>query len=148
MRPHLSINVKNVGDSVEFYKKVFGQQPQKQTADYAKFDLKELPLNFTMQTAKDNLSSVNHLGIEVESSDEVMKWQKRLTEAGLVKLVESDTNCCFARQDKVWFQDPDGNAWEVFYVIEQMPVEGELNKAAKNSSCCAPKIGQSKSGCC
>ena len=62
------------------------------------------------------------LGIEVDSPDEMLRWQKRLTEQGLVKLVESDTKCCFARQDKVWFTDPDGNAWEVFYVYEQLPV--------------------------
>ena len=91
-----------------------------------------------MQTAIGNQSSVGHLGIEVDSTEDVMKWQKRLSENGLVKLVESDTNCCFARQDKVWFQDPDGNAWEIFYVIEQMPVEGIINKGA-NSNCCAPK---------
>lgn len=147
MRAHLSINVKNVEESVRFYEKVFGVVPQKQTKDYAKFDLKEPALNFTMQTAKENQSTVNHLGIEVGSADEVMQWQKKLTEKGLVKLVESDTNCCFARQDKVWVQDPDGNSWEIFYVHEQLPVEGELNKTA-GSACCTPAFGQLKSSCC
>ena len=147
MRAHLSINVSNVSESVEFYKKVFGVEPQKQTADYAKFDLIEPSLNFTMQTASGNKSTVNHLGIEVDSAIEVMNWQKKLTEAGLVKLAESDTNCCFARQDKVWLQDPDGNSWEIFYVHEQLPVEGVINKD-KNNACCAPRINKSKSSCC
>jgi hypothetical protein len=90
---------------------------------------------------------VNHLGIEVDSAIEVMHCQKKLTEAGLVKLVESDTNCCFARQDKVWLQDPDGNSWEIFYVHEQLPVDGAINKN-QNSACCAPKFSETKSGCC
>lgn len=123
MRPHISINVKDVSESVKFYEKVFNQKPQKQNSEYAKFDLKSLLLNFSMQSSKDlELSRVNHFGFEVESADEVMEWQKKLTESGVLKLVESDTKCCFARQDKVWFQDPDGNSWEVFYVHEQLPV--------------------------
>jgi catechol 2,3-dioxygenase-like lactoylglutathione lyase family enzyme len=152
MRAHISINVSNVTNSVEFYKKVFGISPQKQTKDYAKFDLKEPSLNFTMQTAisEGETSKVSHLGIEVDSADEVIKWQKKLTENGLVKLIETDTNCCFARQDKVWIQDPDWNSWEIFYVHEQLSVEGELNKA-NGSACCTPSFSASnkaKSSCC
>lgn len=147
MRAHLSINVSDVSASVEFYKKVFGVEPQKFTKDYAKFDLKEPSLNFTMQTAVMDKSNVNHLGIEVDSAEEVEQWQTKLGEAGLVELVEKGTDCCYARQDKVWLKDPDGNAWEIFYVHEQLPVEGVLNKAT-NSACCAPKVGKPKSSCC
>lgn len=131
MRPHVSINVKDVGKSVEFYKTIFGLSPQKQTLDYAKFDLKSPALNFSMQSGGE-ISRVSHFGIEVDSADEVMKWQKTLTEKGVVKLVESDSKCCFARQDKVWFTDPDGNEWEVFYVYEQLPVTEKREK----TSCC------------
>ena len=132
MRTHISINVSDVGKSVEFYKKVFGQSPQKETANYAKFDLKDPALNFSLLSGAKDISRVAHFGIEVDSADEVMQWQKKLTELGLVKLVESDSKCCFARQDKVWFADPDGNEWEVFYVYEQLPVTKPLEK----SSCC------------
>ncbi len=132
MRPHLSINVKDAPRSVEYYQKVFGVAPQKQTPTYAKFDLTKPSLNFSMQSGKGEISKVSHFGIEVNSAIEVMQWQKKLTEAGLVKLVESSTNCCFARQDKVWFTDPDGNAWEVFYVHEQLPVVESKEKSA----CC------------
>jgi len=133
MRAHLSINVKNVPESVKFYEKIFNQKPQKQNEEYAKFDLKNPSLNFSMQSGNHlDISRVNHLGIEVFSSDEVMDWQKKLTEAGVLKLVESDTKCCFARQDKVWFQDPDGNSWEIFYVHEQLPVKERTEK----SGCC------------
>ena len=149
MRPHLSINVSNVSESVEFYKKVFGANPSKQTKDYAKFDLKEPAFNFTMQTAltENDRSRVSHLGIEVETPEEIALWQNKLSQQGLVKLVENETDCCFAKQDKIWVQDPDGNSWEIFYVIEQLPTEGVLNKA-NSSACCTPSFGKAKSGCC
>jgi len=147
MRAHLSINVSDVPASVEFYKKVFGVEPQKFTTNYAKFDLKEPALNFTMQTAVMDTSKVNHLGIEVDSAEEVEKWQSKLEASGLLELVEKNTDCCYARQDKVWLKDPDGNAWEIFFVHEQLPVEGQINKTA-GSACCAPKFGKAKSSCC
>jgi catechol 2,3-dioxygenase-like lactoylglutathione lyase family enzyme len=134
MRTHISLNVKHVAESVAFYEKVFGVAPQKQNRHYAKFDLQEPPLNFALQSGTGEISRVSHFGIEVESADEILKWQKRLTEQGLVKLVETDTKCCFARQDKVWLADPDGNEWEIFYVREQLPVTETIEPGA----CCSP----------
>lgn len=143
MRAHLSINVRNVSESAEFYGRVFGVKPQKQTKDYAKFDLKEPSLNFSMLTAQNGRqpSQVNHLGIEVESAKEVAEWKGRLDSLGVKTLSEEATDCCYALQDKVWFQDPDGNSWEVFYVHAQLPVEAAEPPKAK-SMC---KAG---SGCC
>ena len=132
MRTHLSLNVKNVAVSVAFYQKVFGVTPQKHNSTYAKFDLQEPPLNFAMQSGAGEISRVSHVGIEVGSADEMLRWQKRLTEQGLVNLIETNTSCCFARQDKIWFSDPDGNRWEVFHVREQLPVENSEEKSA----CC------------
>lgn len=145
MRPHISINVTNVKESVEFYKKIFAQNPQKQTADYAKFDLKEPALNFSMQTAKNGkVSKVSHFGIEVESADEVKEWSAKLEQTGAKLLIEDGVDCCFAIQDKVWFSDPDGNAWEVFFVHEQLPTEGaQPPKDGKASAAC-----NVKTGCC
>jgi catechol 2,3-dioxygenase-like lactoylglutathione lyase family enzyme len=133
MRAHVSINVTDVPKSVTFYQKIFGVEPQKQTGSYAKFDLKSPSLNFSMQSGKAELSRVSHFGVEVESMDEVGQWEKRLIESGVLKLKESETNCCYAKQSKLWFTDPDGNAWEVFYVHEQLPVTEETRKA---SACC------------
>ena len=140
MRAHISINVSNVGKSVEFYKKVFAIVPQKQTQDYAKFDLLEPSLNFSMLTASEdrNLSRMNHLGIEVKTLEEVKEWRSKLDTAGIKTISEEDTNCCFAIQDKIWFQDPDGNSWEVFFVKEQVPLEPQKPKMACDSA----------SGCC
>ena len=71
MRPHLSLNVRNVPASVEFYQKVFGVAPEKQTTDYAKFDLTAPALNLALVSSTGTVSAVNHLGIEVESTDEI-----------------------------------------------------------------------------
>jgi len=131
MRPHIAIHVKKIAESVEFYKKVFDVEPQKQTASYAKFDLEKPPLNFSL-IAGASVSRVSHLGIEVDSAGEVQHWKEKLQHRGILNSVEMKTNCCFARQDKVWFQDPDGNDWEVFYVHEQLP----LNDENRADACC------------
>lgn len=133
MRPHLSLDVRNVSMSVEFYQKVFGVSPQKQTVDYAKFDLKVPALNLSLVCSTARISVVNHLGIEVESADELATWKQRLQDQGILEKVEENIACCFARQDKLWFTDPDGNAWEIFMVHEQLAVTGTL----KESGCCA-----------
>jgi catechol 2,3-dioxygenase-like lactoylglutathione lyase family enzyme len=134
MKAHLSIDVKNVGQSVEFYEKVFDVKPQKQSGNYAKFDLRNPALNFSMQSQVGHPASrVNHLGIEVDSPEDLSQWQSRLQSLGLVKRAETQTSCCFARQDKLWFEDPDGNAWEVFHVYEQLPVHAS---GLKDSQCC------------
>ena len=135
MRPHLSLDVRNVSASVAFYQKVFGVAPQKQTTDYAKFDLTAPALNLSLLSSTGRVSVVNHLGIEVDSVDDIAWWKQRLQERGILEKVEEGVACCFARQDKLWFTDPDGNAWEVFTVHEQLPVTGTL----KNSGCCVPK---------
>jgi len=146
MRPHISINVKSIEKSVDFYRGIFGVEPQKRSSTYAKFDLKEPALNFAMHEAVDGrtLSQVNHLGIEVESAEEVTEWQKKLEAKNIATLAEEDTECCFARQDKFWFQDPDGNSWEVFFVHEQLPVVGaepprivpKISACSTASKCC------------
>ncbi|MBX2988871.1 MAG: VOC family protein [Bdellovibrionaceae bacterium] len=142
MRAHVSMNVTDVKKSVAFYQNVFGVPPQKQTDTYAKFDLANPALNFSMLATKEGrlLSRVNHLGIEVKSSEEVSKWKQELEAKGVETLTEEETNCCFAIQDKVWFKDPDGNSWEVFFVHEQLPTEAaeppKSQKSCSTSGCC------------
>jgi catechol 2,3-dioxygenase-like lactoylglutathione lyase family enzyme len=135
MRPHLSLDVRNVPASVAFYQKVFGVAPQKQTADYAKFDLSKPALNLSLVSSTGKISSVDHLGIEVESINEIAVWKQRLQEQGILEQVEENIACCFARQDKLWLSDPDGNAWEIFTVHEQLDVAGPL----ANTGCCVPR---------
>lgn len=144
MRPHLSLDVQNVPASVAFYQKVFGMPPQKQTNDYAKFDVTQPSLNLSLVSSTGRFSSVNHLGIEVDSVEEIAAWKGRLQAAGILDRVEENTACCFARQDKLWFSDPDGNAWEVFVVHEQLPVSETLS----NTGCCIPnRASKGKDSC-
>lgn len=135
MKTHLSINVGNVENSIDFYKKMFGAEPVKVRADYAKFDIANPPLNFTMnQRAFEQGGSLSHLGLQVESTEEVLAIGKRWQESGLITLDEMKTDCCYALQDKTWVQDPDGNRWEVFVVLE--------NTAPKENAaagCCGPR---------
>ena len=97
MKPHISLNVRNMLASVEFYQKVFAVAPQKQTADYAKFDLTAPPLNLSLVSSTGRVSVVNHLGIEVESTDDIANWKRHLLEQGILEKVEEGMECCFAR---------------------------------------------------
>lgn len=135
MRPHISLDVRDVSTSVAFYEKVFGVKPQKQVADYAKFDLKAPALNFSLVSSSGEISAVDHLGIEVETIQEIADWTGRLQHEGILERVEDSVACCFARQDKLWFTDPDGNAWEIFTVHEQLEITGRLSQ----TDCCVPK---------
>jgi catechol 2,3-dioxygenase-like lactoylglutathione lyase family enzyme len=135
MRPHISLDVRNVAKSVEFYEKVFGVKPQKQVADYAKFDLASPALNFSLVSSSGEESAVDHLGIEVGTVEEIAEWKARLQREGILEKVEDNIACCFARQDKLWFTDPDGNAWEIFTVHEQLEATGRLSQ----TGCCVPK---------
>lgn len=135
MRPHISLDVHDVSKSVAFYKKVFGVKPQKQVADYAKFDLKKPALNFSLVSSTGETSAVNHLGVEVKTVEEIAEWKARLQREGILERVDDNIACCFARQGKLWFTDPDGNAWEIFTIHEQLEVTGPLGQ----TGCCLPK---------
>ena len=148
MKTHISLNVSNIEESIEFYKKMLGTQPFKIKSDYAKFDLANPPLNLTMnQVNFEKGGSLSHLGLQVESTEDVLTIGKRWTDNGLLTSDEMQTDCCYALQDKIWVSDPDGNSWEVFTVLGN--TEGKENSA---SACCTPEIsgisGSSKSACC
>jgi catechol 2,3-dioxygenase-like lactoylglutathione lyase family enzyme len=134
MKTHVSLNVSNIQESIEFYTKMLGVSPFKVKGDYAKFDVANPPLNLSMiQVPFERGGSLSHLGLQVESTEEVLDITKRWNESGLRTLEEMKTDCCYALQDKSWVQDPDGNRWEVFTVLEN--TEGVENAA---SACCAP----------
>jgi catechol 2,3-dioxygenase-like lactoylglutathione lyase family enzyme len=134
MKTHISLNVGNVTESVEFYKKMFGIEPLKLKSDYAKFDVANPPLNLTMnQISVEKGGSLSHLGLQVETSEEVIEMTKRWNESGLRTLEEMQTDCCYAMQDKTWVSDPDGNKWEVFVVLGNT-----ADKDIAASACCTP----------
>ena len=152
LKAHLAINVRNVGESIEFYRKLFGIEPSKVRTGYAKFDLQNPPLNFTLNEGLvDRRGALSHLGIQVRTTEDVLATRKKWQDAGLLTRDEMQTDCCYATQDKTWVRDPDGNEWEVFVVLqdnlkETAPCEcgTKLGVAAPEvireaaASCCAP----------
>lgn len=132
LKAHLALNVSGVTESIEFYRKLFGVEPSKVRTGYAKFDVQNPPLNFTLnQGSVPNRGALSHLGIQVSSTEDVLTTRQRWNEAGLLTRDEMQTNCCYATQDKTWVRDPDGNEWEVFVVLED-----NLPETAGAAGCC------------
>ena len=119
LKAHLAINVRNVEQSIEFYKKMLGIEPSKVRTGYAKFDVQNPPLNLTLNEYSFNeRGALSHLGIQVASTEDVMITRQKWAAVGLITRDEMQTSCCYALQDKTWVRDPDGNEWEVFVVLE------------------------------
>jgi catechol 2,3-dioxygenase-like lactoylglutathione lyase family enzyme len=137
VKPHVSLNVTNIDASVAFYEKVFGVAAAKRRPGYAKFDLAEPSLNLTMQEAPRTGVNASHFGVQVASSEDVAAAWTRFKQAGLATLTEENTSCCYALQDKVWVNDPDGNAWEVFVVKGDAD---RMHEKPTSEGCCAPKV--------
>jgi catechol 2,3-dioxygenase-like lactoylglutathione lyase family enzyme len=116
LRPHLALTVADVARSIPFYEALFGVAPSKVRDGYAKFEVAQPALNFTLNQGDrgPTLGAFNHAGIQVASTDDVLATRLRLQSAGLATFDEMDTTCCYARQDKIWVHDPDGTPWEVF----------------------------------
>jgi catechol 2,3-dioxygenase-like lactoylglutathione lyase family enzyme len=133
LKPHVSLNVSNVDASVVFYEKAFGVAATKRRPGYAKFDLQNPALNLTMQEAPRTGVNASHFGVQVATTEDVVEAKIRFEAQGLETRTEEDTACCYAMQDKVWIEDPDGNSWEVFVVKADAPV-----MKADASTCCAP----------
>ena len=132
LKAHLALNVSDVTESIKFYRKLFGIEPSKVRTGYAKFDVQNPPLNFTLnQGSVPNRGALSHLGIQVRSTDDVLATRQRWNEVGLLTRDEMQTNCCYATQDKTWVRDPDGNEWEVFVVLED-----NLPETAAAAGCC------------
>jgi catechol 2,3-dioxygenase-like lactoylglutathione lyase family enzyme len=135
LKPHLAINVNDVEASTEFYKKLFGLEPSKVRAGYAKFDVQNPALNFTLnQVPFGTRGALSHLGIQVATTEDVNAMKADWADRGLLPRDEMQTTCCYALQDKAWVQDPDGNEWEVFAVLKD-----DLSEAkSADSACCTP----------
>jgi catechol-2,3-dioxygenase len=136
IKAHISLNVRNIGQSVEFYKKMLGIEPSKVRSGYAKFDVQNPPLNLALNEIPFNeRGALSHMGIQVGSTDDVLAVRERWVKAGLNIRDEMQTSCCYAVQDKTWVADPDGNEWEVFVVLEDnLPEVSDADIGA----CCTP----------
>jgi catechol 2,3-dioxygenase-like lactoylglutathione lyase family enzyme len=135
LKAHLALNVRNVEQSVAFYKKMLGIDPAKVRPGYAKFDIQNPPLNLALnQALVRERGALSHLGIQVGSTEDVLATRQKWNDAGLITRDEMQTNCCYAMQDKTWIQDPDGNEWEVFVVLE--------DNLPTSNSCCTTDVPQ------
>lgn len=135
LKAHLALNVRDVEQSINFYKKMLGIEPSKVRTGYAKFDVQNPPLNLTLnQVQFKERGALSHLGIQVSSTADVLATRARWQDVGLLPRDEMQTSCCYAVQDKAWVSDPDGNEWEVFVVLQD-----NLPETSEAQSCCAPQ---------
>jgi catechol 2,3-dioxygenase-like lactoylglutathione lyase family enzyme len=129
-RLHLSLNVRDVARSRIFYEAFLGVPPHKVRPGYTNFQVDDPPLKLALMegSAGGEKGALNHLGIQVGSQDQVEAARARLIAAGLATFDEQDALCCFARQDKVWVTDPDGNAWEIYVITDDLVIADELTE--------------------
>ena len=121
-RVQLALNVNDIDEAVSFYTALFGTEPAKRRPGYANFAITEPPLKLVLLENPGQGGTLNHLGIEVDSTDAVDAEQARLAHDGLAAVGERDTTCCYARQDKFWVTGaPGGERWEIYTVLEDSP---------------------------
>jgi hypothetical protein len=157
-RVQLALNVDNLAEGVAFYSKLFNTQPAKLKEGYANFAIAEPPLKLVLIENPGHGGSINHLGVEVESSDKVHSEIERLAGEGMFTEEQIGTTCCFATQDKVWVTGPGGEKWEVYTVLADSETFGtspdllaadptggcscdacdstDVEKASTTTSCC------------
>jgi lactoylglutathione lyase len=131
-RIQLALNVDNLDEAIAFYSKLFRSEPTKRKPGYANFTVTDPQLKLVLLENAGSGGSLNHLGIEVGSSEAVHTEIARLTNAGLFTDEEIGTTCCFATQDKVWVTGPDGERWEVYTVL----ADSETFGASAAGACC------------
>ncbi|GIL36644.1 ArsI/CadI family heavy metal resistance metalloenzyme [Phycicoccus sp. DTK01] len=146
-RVQLALNVSDLEASVAFYSAMFGVPPHKRRPGYANFAVEQPPLKLVLIETSEATrgtgaaGALNHLGVEVGSTDEVAAARERFSAAGLAAFDEDDTTCCYALQDKVWVHDPAGAPWEVYTVKDENPVDGRpatasLEVLGAEGTCC------------
>ncbi len=137
-RFHAHITVKNLDESLQFYRQLFGCEPTVQKADYAKWMLEDPRINFAISTRATELG-INHLGIQVDSEAELAEVAQRARATGLGSIDDTDATCCYALSNKHWVSDPQGIIWEAFHTLSDIPVYGREVSSQENA-CCAPPM--------
>jgi catechol 2,3-dioxygenase-like lactoylglutathione lyase family enzyme len=136
-RVQLALNVSDLDAAVGFYSKLLGTTPAKLRPGYANFAVSDPPLKLVLIESEARGGSLNHLGVEVATTEEVGRAQQRLAADGLAPVTEDNVSCCYALQDKVWVNDPDGAAWEVYTVLAdtEVPAACDCDSAQSAASC-------------
>lgn len=139
-RAQLALNVDDLDTAIAFYSKLFDTAPAKVKPGYANFAIADPPLKLVLIENPGNGGTLNHLGIEVDSSDQVHAEIARLTDEGMFTEEEIGTACCFATQDKVWVTGPAGEKWEVYTVLADSETFGAgspaLDSSGSGGACC------------
>ena len=135
-RVQLALNVDDIDAAVTFYSRLFGTEPAKRRPGYANYAIDEPALKLVLIENPGAGGSLNHLGVEVASTDDVVAATRRYAAAGMVTAVEDGTTCCYAVQDKVWVSGPDGERWEVYTVLADHGGEPDGTSRAATASCC------------
>ncbi len=156
-RFHVHVAVDDLAANIRFYSIVFGAPPTVQKSDYAKWMLEDPRLNFAI-SQRGLKAGVDHLGLQVESDDELADLRAQVGSAEIAALDQNNATCCYARSNKYWITDPQGIAWETFCTLDTVPVYGatgrpETSRAEAKTSCCAPEraaiaIEPVKNGAC
>lgn len=156
-RVQLALNVDNLDEAITFYSKLFNTAPAKIKPGYANFVVAEPPLKLVLIENAGHGGTLNHLGVEVASSDQVHSEIARLTGEGLFTDEEIGTTCCFATQDKVWVTGPAGEKWEVYTVLADSDTfgtspkllsENDTEMGSSGSVCCGSGVGEDLSKSC
>ncbi len=142
-RVQLALNVSNLEEAIGFYSKLFDVEPAKRRPGYANFAVADPPLKLVLFEAPAQAGALNHLGVEVPSTEDVVAATRRLAAAGLPTEVEDGVTCCHALQDKVWVSGAD-TRWEVYTVLADAPAEADT---APDVACCGAE-DESAAVCC
>jgi catechol 2,3-dioxygenase-like lactoylglutathione lyase family enzyme len=138
----LALNVANIDEAVAFYSKLFETQPAKRRPGYANFAIADPPLKLVLiEDETKEPGTLNHLGVEVDSSEDVADAMARLQDQGLATAVEDKVACCYALQDKVWVHGPGGEPWEIYTVLADIDMPAAQMRAvdAAEPACCATR---------
>ena len=149
-RVQLALNVSNLDEAIDFYTRLFATPPAKVRPGYANFAIEDPPLKLVLFEGTGPPGTLNHLGVEVEDAAKVREAQQRLGDAGLATATEDEVACCYAVQDKVWVDGPDGEPWEVYTVLGDVEMApGDLRTVAPDgdAACCA-SASESAARCC
>jgi catechol 2,3-dioxygenase-like lactoylglutathione lyase family enzyme len=138
-RVQLALNVPDLDQAIEFYTRLFATAPAKVRPGYANFAIAEPPLKLVLLENDRSGGALNHLGVEVDTTAEVVAAQERLAGEGLDTRTEDDVTCCYAVQDKVWVDDPAGAPWEIYTVLSDAAPEADSvgQTGASDGVCCA-----------
>jgi catechol 2,3-dioxygenase-like lactoylglutathione lyase family enzyme len=146
-RLHVHVGVADLDQSIGFYSTLFAAGPTVVKADYAKWMLDDPRVNFAISSGNHARNGIEHLGIQVESSDELSEVYGRLKAADRPVLEEGQTTCCYAKSEKSWIADPDGVVWEAFLTNGEATVYGDSPELAQLASdnaaegqCCTPAM--------